>query len=75
MYVLLVQTRTENTYIQIIYAVGTNARVRTVEKKMSDRRPMYTFCGAVGFSFGLGVARAGPYQRRHVGRWTRAFRL
>lgn len=51
---------------------NTYTHTHSRKKDERPRLPMYTFCGAVGFSFGLGVARAGPYHHRHVGEWTRA---
>lgn len=59
-----------------VYVIFTHIHTHALSKK-KDERPApskYTLCGAVGFSFGLGVARAGPYHRCHVGRRTRAFR-
>jgi len=56
---------------------ASRTHAHAVEKKMSDRPPGVCTHFAersvvLRFSFGLGVARAGPYHRRYVGRPTRA---
>lgn len=49
------------------------------KKKMSDGLPTRIFMyldeqSVSDFSFGLGVARVGPYHCRNVDQWTRAYR-
>jgi len=72
-----VQTRAHTHILPIhivcVCTLHPNTHTHSRKKDERPRLPMYTFCGAVGFSFGLGVARAGPYHHRHVGEWTRAF--
>lgn len=66
------RAHTHTTYTWRVCVRYTQTHTLSRKKDERPRLPMYTFCGAVGFSFGLGVARAGPYHHRHVGEWTRA---